>query len=73
MNEYSIIGIILAIIGIFKGQDIWTYLTKRAESKNKGSQDLLEHLKNDLKECKENNESIRKRLEKYITKSRGNK
>jgi hypothetical protein len=33
LNEYSIIGLVLALIGILKGKEFWEYLKQRNASK----------------------------------------
>jgi len=44
MDHYSIIGIVIALIGVLKGKDIWDYLkslneTKQTNNQTKGKKD----------------------------------
>ena len=67
--EYTTIGaIIMAIIGLFKGKDFLDFLKGIFKSKDS---ELIEHLKNELKEEKDRVRVLEKRLEKHITKSKG--
>ena len=78
--EPSIITIILALVGILKGKDLWDYLKNRTESKHKGQEKVIEiyeiqiqELKNEIKRLNEKLEQLSERLEKKIFKSRGKK
>ena len=44
--EPTTIGIILALIGVLKGNDIWDYLKSRNESKSKGTEKVIEIYEN---------------------------
>ena len=78
--EPTTIGIILALIGVLKGKDIWDYLKSRNESKTKGNEKVIEiyesqiaDLKNEIKELKNKNCDLIKRLEEKMLRSRGKK
>jgi hypothetical protein len=78
MTDPSTITIIVALIGILKGKDIWEYLKSRHESKHKGSDKVIQiyemqiaELKDSIKELKEKVEILSQRLEKKTFKSRG--
>ena len=78
MTDPSTITIIVALIGILKGKDIWEYLKSRHESKHKGSDKVIQiyemqiaELKESVKELKEKVEILSQRLEKKTFKSRG--
>jgi hypothetical protein len=78
--EPSTITIILALVGILKGKDLWNYLKNRTDSKHKGQEKVIEiyevqiqELKNEIKRLNEKLEQSAKRLEKKIFKSRGRK
>jgi predicted RNase H-like nuclease (RuvC/YqgF family) len=80
MTDPTTITVILALIGILKGKDIWEYLKSRSESKNKGNEKVIEiyetqiaDLKNEIKELKNKNCDLVKRLEGKMLKSRGKK
>lgn len=76
--DSSTITIVLALIGILKGKDIWDYLKSRHESKNKGQEKVIEiyevqiqELKDEIKRLNEKLDQLSERLEKKIVKSRG--
>ena len=78
MNEYSIIGIIIALIGILKGKDIWDYLKSLNESKIKEHDKIITiyenqivELKNKIVQLENKIEDLTKKIEQKITKSRG--
>ena len=80
MNEYSIIGIVVALIGVLKGKDIWDFLKAWIESKDKKNdkvilfyEEQLEYYKKREKELEQKNEELVNRLEKHILKSRSKK
>jgi hypothetical protein len=60
VNEYTLIGIILAVIGILKGKDIWDYLKHREDSKAKDRE--IERLQKELKKEKSSNTRLKKML-----------
>lgn len=78
MNEYSIIGIILALIGILKGKELWDYLKSINENKVKEHNKIISiyenqiaELKLKIKEHEKRMEYLVLKLEQKITKSRG--
>jgi hypothetical protein len=79
MNEYSIIGIIVALVGILKGKDVWDYLKSVNENKIKEHDKIILIYENQIIELKDKIIQLEKkiedliiRLEQKITKSRGN-
>lgn len=80
MEQYSLIGIILAVIGILKGKDIWDFLKHLVDNKNKSSDKVvliyeaqIKELKEKIKELEEKQEVLITKLEQKITRSRGKK
>ena len=78
--DAQMIGIILALLGIFKGKDVWDYLKTRTESKNKDHDKIIEiyetqiaDLKAKIREHEKRMEFMVLNLEQKITKSRGTK
>lgn len=78
MNEYSIIGVAIALIGILKGKDIWDYLKSLNETKIKEHDKIILiyenqiiELKNKIKEHEKRMEYLVLKLEQKINKSRG--
>lgn len=78
MNEYSIIGIIITLIGILKGKDIWDYLKSLNENKitqhNKIIliyENQIIELKNKIIQLEKKIDDLTKKIEQKITKSRG--
>lgn len=78
MTDPTTITVILALIGILKGKDIWEYLKSRSESKNKGNEKVIEiyetqitELKNEVKALKIRVEELVERLQGKVLKSRG--
>lgn len=78
MNEYSIIGIVIAVIGILKGKDVWDYLKSLNETKIKEHDKIILiyenqilELKNKIKEHEKRMEYLVLKLEQKATKSRG--
>ena len=74
------ITIIVALVGVLKGKDVWDYLKSRSESKNKGNEkviDIYEKRINDLecevKELKQKHEDLIIRFQSKTLKSRGKK
>jgi hypothetical protein len=74
------ITIIVALVGVLKGKDVWDYLKSRSESKNKGNEkviDIYEKRINDLecevKELKLKHEDLIIRFQTKTLKSRGRK
>jgi hypothetical protein len=79
MNEYSIIGIIVALVGILKGKDVWDYLKSVNENKIKEHDKIILIYENQIIELKDKIVQLEKkiedlilRFEQKITKSRGN-
>jgi hypothetical protein len=80
MEQYSIIGIVIALIGVLKGKDVWEYFKSKNELKASGNNKVItiyETQINDLKEriklLEERQELLITKLENKITKSRGKK
>jgi hypothetical protein len=79
MNETSIVGIVLAVIGILKGKDIWEFFKHRADVKSKSTDKVIEVYEKQLTNCETKvqnleikNEQLAKRFESKL-KSRGAK
>jgi hypothetical protein len=79
MNETSIVGIVLALIGILKGKDIWEFFKQRADVKSKSTDKVIEVYEKQLNNCEtkvqnleSKNELLSKRFEAKL-KSRGAK
>ena len=64
------ITIIVALVGVLKGKDVWDYLKSRSESKNKGNEkviDIYEKRINDLEcEVKELKQKVKEHMSMYI-------
>ena len=80
MENYSIIGIILALIGVLKGKDVWEYFKSKNELKASGNnkvitiyEDQITELKKRIEQLESKNEGLIQKLESKITKSRGKK
>lgn len=73
--EFSpeLIAVIVAVIGILKGKDVWDYLKSRNENKNKGAEKVIEVYEKQLENCEKKVEKLTGVIEKKITKSRGKK
>jgi len=76
--EPTTIGIILALIGVLKGKDIWDYLKSRNESKSKGTEKVIEiyeaqiiELKDKIREHEKRIEYLVLKLEEKMLRSRG--
>jgi len=76
--EPTTIGIILALIGVLKGKDIWDYLKSRNESKSKGTEKVIEiyeaqiiELKDKIREHEKQIEYLVLKLEEKMLRSRG--
>jgi hypothetical protein len=74
------IGMIVALIGVLKGKDIWDYLKSRNEHKHKDHDKIIEiyevqisDLKAKIREHEKRMEYLVLKLEQKITKSRGKK
>ena len=79
MSETSIVGLILALIGILKGKDIWEFFKHRSEIKRKTNDKIIEVYEKQLNNCEDKlknaenkNEQLTKRFESKL-KSRGSK
>jgi low affinity Fe/Cu permease len=80
MENYSIIGIILALIGVLKGKDVWEYFKSKNELKASGNnkvitiyEDQITELKKRIEYLESKNETLITKIESKITKSRGKK
>jgi low affinity Fe/Cu permease len=80
MENYSIIGIILALIGVLKGKDVWDYFKSKNELKASGNnkvitiyEDQITELKKRIEYLESKNETLITKIESKITKSRGKK
>lgn len=80
MIDPATITVIVALIGVLKGKDIWEYLKSRHESKHKGSEKVIEiyetqitELKTEVKNLKHRIDDLTERLQGKILKSRGKK
>lgn len=78
MNEYSIIGILIALVGILKGKDVWDYLKSLNETKIKEHDKIILIYENQILELKNKIIQLEKKIEdlitiieQKITKSRG--
>lgn len=68
MNEYSIIGITIALIGILKGKDIWDYLKSLNETKIKEHDKIILIYENQIIELKNKIKEHEKRIEYLVLK-----
>ena len=80
MDHYSIIGIVIALIGVLKGKDIWDYLKSLNETKQTNNQKILDIYSKQIEDCEEKNKNLERktdllttRLQKLILKSKGKK
>ena len=80
MDHYSIIGIVIALIGVLKGKDIWDYLKSLNETKQTNNQKILDIYSKQIEDCEEKNKNLERktdllttRLQKHILKSKGKK
>jgi len=74
------VGIIIALIGVLKGKDVWEYLKHRNDHKNKDHDKIIQIYENQISDLKAKIHEHEKRmeylvlkLEQKITKSRGKK
>ena len=74
------ITIIVALVGVLKGKDVWDYLKSRSESKNKGNEKVIDiyekrinDLESEVKELKQKHEDLIIRFQTKTLKSRGKK
>lgn len=79
MNTETI-GIIIALIGVLKGKDIWDYLKSRSENKSKGQDKVIQiyekrikDLEQELQDLKIAQEKLISRMQTKILKTRGAK
>lgn len=77
--DAQMIGIILALIGVLKGKDVWDYLKARNDSKSKSDNKVIDiyekriaDLELEVKELKQKHEELINRMQTKILKSRGN-
>jgi len=80
INEYSLAGIAVALIGVLKGKDVWDYLRVRHETKHKGTDKVIEiyekqilEYKGKISQLEAQIEMLRNKFAAKITKSRGKK
>lgn len=80
MTDPTTITVILALIGILKGKDVWEYLKSRSDSKHKGNDKVIQiyetqiaELKEEIKTLKVRVDDLTERLQGKILKSRGKK
>lgn len=80
MEHYSLVGIIIALIGILKGKEIWSFLKHLIDNKSKSNDKIvsiyeaqISELKQKIKELELKQEALIEKLESKITKSRGKK
>ena len=74
------ITIIVALVGVLKGKDVWEYLKTRAASKDRGNEKVIdiyekriEALEAEVKELKQKHEDLILRFQNKALKSRGRK
>ena len=80
MEQYSIIGIVIALIGVLKGKDVWEYFKSKNELKASSNNKVIAIYESQISELKERIKFLEERqdvliakLESKITKSRGKK
>ena len=80
MEQYSIIGIVIALIGVLKGKDVWEYFKSKNELKASSNNKVIAIYESHISELKERIKLLEERqdvliakLESKITKSRGKK
>jgi hypothetical protein len=80
MEQYSIIGIVIALIGVLKGKDVWEYFKSKNELNASSNNKVIEIYESQISELKEIIKLLEERqdvliakLESKITKSRGTK
>ena len=80
MENYTFIGIIVALIGVLKGKDVWEYFKHRNELKASGNKKVIEIYEEQINELKKRIDLLEQRIEVLIdklqtkiTKSRGKK
>ncbi len=80
MDQVSIIGIVVALIGVLKGKDVWDYFKSRNELKASGNNKVISIYEDQINELKKRIEVLEQRIEMLIeklqskiTKSRGKK
>ncbi len=80
MDQVSIIGIVVALIGVLKGKDVWDYFKSRNELKASGNNKVITIYEEQINELKkridlleQRNEMLIEKLQSKITKSRGKK
>lgn len=78
--DAQMVGIIIALIGVLKGKDIWNYLKSRNDSKTKTDNKVIDiyekriaDLELEIKELKQKYEDLLNRMQTKIIKSRGAK
>ena len=79
MDAQTIV-IITALIGILKGKDVWEYFKFRIENKSKGNDKIIDiyekrilSLESEIKELRDKQDELLKRMESKILKRRGTK
>ena len=80
MDQVSIIGIVVALIGVLKGKDVWDYFKSRNELKASVNNKVITIYEDQINELKKRIELLEQRIEMLIeklqskiTKSRGKK
>ena len=75
MDQVSIIGIVVALIGVLKGKDVWEYFKSRNELKASGNNKVISinELKKRIEILEQRIEMLIEKLQSKITKSRGKK
>lgn len=73
------ITIIVALIGVLKGKDVWEYLKSRNDSKSKTDSKIIEiyekrilDLEQEVAELRKRQDELIERMQTKIIKSRGN-
>ena len=58
MNQYSLIGIVIALIGVLKGKDIWDYLKTINQTKQNNNQKIIDIYTKQINDCEEKNKNL---------------
>ena len=80
MDQVTIVGIVVALIGVLKGKDVWDYFKSRNELQASGNNKVITIYEEQINELKKRIELLEQRIEMLIeklqskiTKSRGKK
>ena len=72
------VGILVALVGVLKGKDVWDYLKARSENKNKGQDKVIDiyekqinSLEKELHDLRELQEKLVLRMQAKMHKTRG--